>query len=113
MLGNFGIGIIAPLQKLDVNGNINIRKGFGLYIDNHKVLRIDSLNRNTFLGVQAGAAITTGFQNTATGYQALFANTNGSYNTAYGVDALASNTSGSTNVATGGFALFSNNGRPV
>lgn len=52
--GNVGIGINSPLQKLDVNGNINIRKNFFLYMDNHKVLRVDSARGNTFLGVGVG-----------------------------------------------------------
>jgi hypothetical protein len=29
--GNLGIGTNNPLQKLDVNGNLNIRSGFGLF----------------------------------------------------------------------------------
>src|SRR5215213_306430 len=36
--GKIGIGTTSPVQKLDVHGNINIRNGFGLYVDNHKVL---------------------------------------------------------------------------
>ena len=107
--GNFGIGITAPLQKLDVNGNINIGKGFSLFIENRRVLKIDSVNQNTFLGNRTAPNITTGFLNTASGYQALFANATGSYNTAYGANALASNNTGNTNVASGAYTLYSNN----
>src|SRR5215510_9776095 len=32
--GSLGIGTNSPVQKLDVNGNINIRNGFGLFVDN-------------------------------------------------------------------------------
>src|SRR4249920_2414127 len=46
--GKIGIGVTNPLQKLDVNGNINIGKGFSLYMANQRVLRVDSLNSNVF-----------------------------------------------------------------
>src|SRR4051812_8715905 len=92
--GNIGIGTTATVQKLDVNGNINIRNGFGLYVDNHKVLRIDSSTNNTFLGIQAGASTSGGTSSTATGYQALSANIYGFGNTAFGTRALANNSIG-------------------
>src|SRR6478736_3554068 len=34
--GNIGIGTTAPTQKLDVNGNINIGKGFSLYTEGYR-----------------------------------------------------------------------------
>jgi trimeric autotransporter adhesin len=122
--GNIGIGTNSPVQKLDVNGNINIDKGFSLFMDNHKVLRIDSINGNTFLGISAGvknaatyntgnghyalSANTSGGYNTATGAVALFSNTTGSGNVANGTSALIYNTTGSNNTATGGSSLYSN-----
>src|SRR6476469_1558896 len=106
--GNIGIGTTAPVQKLDVNGNINIRNGFGLYVDNHKVLRIDSLTDNTFIGIKAGASVNGGTSNTAAGCQALFANTIGFGNTAYGTRSLTNNSMGDLNVAIGHLALYSN-----
>jgi len=36
--GKVGIGIAKPQQQLDVNGNINIADGAGLYIGNERVL---------------------------------------------------------------------------
>jgi trimeric autotransporter adhesin len=123
--GNIGIGTTNPLQKLDVNGNINIGKGFSLFMDNHKILRIDSINGNSFLGISAGvynaatyntgsghyalSANTTGGYNTATGAVSLFSNTTGSGNVANGTSALLYNTSGSNNTATGGSSLYYNN----
>ena len=105
--GNMGIGINSPLQKFDVNGNINIRIGFGLFIDNHRVLRVDSAGRNTFLG--NGVAVAgTGTDNTGAGYNALLKNTSGIRNTAMGVSALTANSSGSENTAIGFNSLFTN-----
>ena len=105
--GNIGIGINAPLQRLDVNGNINIRKNFFLYMDNHKVLRIDSASGNTFLGVGVGDKNISSL-NTGIGYQSLFSNTSGGYNTAVGYQAMYSNTAGFYNTATGLLSLYSN-----
>jgi trimeric autotransporter adhesin len=107
--GNLGIGFINPLQKLDINGNINIGKGFCLFMENHRVLRVDSINGNIFLGNGTGALNASGFYNTVSGYQAFSINKIGNYNTANGAKALASNTSGNSNVANGAYALFSNN----
>jgi trimeric autotransporter adhesin len=123
--GAIGIGTITPLQRLDVAGNINIGKGFGLFVENKRVLKIDSTIRNTFLGNKTGAAITSGWYNTATGWGALAAtntgsfnaafgfesltlNTSGSYNTAIGASTMRSNTTGSDNTATGFYAMFAN-----
>src|SRR5258706_8956684 len=106
--GKVGIGLIKPAQELDVKGNINIGSGFALYMENHPVFRVDSINQNTFLGNGAAPNNTTGFYNTATGYYALFSNTSGGVNTATGSFALLSNTTGGANTATGTSALQSN-----
>ena len=122
--GNIGIGTTSPLQKLDVNGNINIRSGFGLFIDNHKVVRIDSILANTFLGVGSGSnnvgvfntgsgyqslfSNTSGNYNTGSGYQSLFSNSTGGFNTSAGFQSLYFNTSGDANTANGSYALFAN-----
>jgi len=39
---NIGIGVSTPLQKLDVNGNINIAKGSSLYIGNERTLSMET-----------------------------------------------------------------------
>ena len=65
-------------------------------------------NANTFIGLGAGQANTTGYFNTANGYQALNNNTTGNYNTANGMQALYKNTSGNYNTANGRSALWSN-----
>jgi hypothetical protein len=105
--GNVGIGVTNPVQRLDVNGNINIGKGFALYMENHRVLRVDSVKGTVFLGNSAGSKNTETY-NTGIGHYALSANTSGSYNTATGAVALFSNTTGGGNVATGAQALVYN-----
>ena len=65
--GNTGIGTNNPLQKLDIDGNINLRKGFGLYVENHRVFFADSVNLNTFSGNGVGRNNTSGSLNTALG----------------------------------------------
>src|SRR6266487_1544767 len=107
-VGNIGIGVTNPVQRLDVNGNINLGKGFSLFMENHRVLRVDSINANIFLGNRTGIATTTGVGNTATGMNALYFNTTGSNNVAVGNYALNSNSEGSHNAAYGYQALSSN-----
>jgi uncharacterized coiled-coil protein SlyX len=65
-------------------------------------------NGNTFQGVFALGANTSGGENTAFGDTALNFNTTGSANTAVGFDALQTNKTGSANTATGFGALFKN-----
>jgi len=106
--GKIGIGVTNPAQKLDVNGNINLAKGFALYMENHPVLRVDSSLANTFLGNGIGLYNTSGSANTAIGYQSLAFNTMGYSNTATGTQSLYKNSSGMYNTATGTEALYSN-----
>lgn len=105
--GNIGIGVATPVQKLDVNGNINFGKGFSLFMENHRVLRVDSAKANVFLGNSASAK-NTGILNTATGSYALSSTNSGSDNSAFGYAALNYNTTGYSNTAIGTYAqLFS------
>ena len=63
---------------------------------------------NTFIGVQAGAGITSGYGNVGVGYQALCKTTTGYYNVGVGYQALLKNTTGNQNVGIGFQALCSN-----
>src|SRR6476646_5975910 len=47
--GKVGIGLTNPQQLLDVNGNINLGSGFALFMENHRVLKIDSFRSSIYL----------------------------------------------------------------
>lgn len=70
--------------------------------------KIDPANLNTFWGLQAGTATTTGYANAAVGQFALSSNTTGSSNVAIGFSPLRANTTGLQNVAIGVQALYAN-----
>lgn len=104
--GYIGIGTGAPQQRLDINGNLNLKAGYAIYIDNHKLISSDFATFNLIVGGRSGLAV-TGKSNTAVGNNALYALTTGDYNTAIGTGALFSNNS-SNNTATGFSALSAN-----
>lgn len=104
--GYIGIGTSAPQQRVDINGNMNLKAGFAIYIDNHKLISSDFSTLNLVVGGRSGVNV-TGKSNTAMGNNALYALTTGNYNTAVGTGALFSNNS-DNNTATGFSALSSN-----
>jgi hypothetical protein len=110
--GNVGIGTTSPVQKLDVNGNINMAYGYSLYTANQRVFTMDigvsPIRGNLFAGASSGISNTTGIHNTASGYSALRNNTTGENNTASGYEALYSNLEGPRNTAAGSYALYKN-----
>ncbi len=101
----------------DSNNTINLgsvsKSWRVLYIDNSIYLK-DSMFlhnkgvQNTFVGNQAGFAITSGNNNAGFGYRVLFSNNKGKYNTASGSFALYNNTAGNNNTASGAYALYQN-----
>ncbi|HXQ34011.1 MAG TPA: hypothetical protein VN843_08370, partial [Anaerolineales bacterium] len=71
-------------------------------------MRASSASISTFVGVNAGAFVTTGTGNSAFGVNSLFSTTTGSNNTASGISSLSSNTTGGSNTASGANALYTN-----
>ena len=67
-----------------------------------------NLGRGTFIGYQAGAALTSGFANTYVGYNAGFSSTTGGSNTAVGSGAAGALTTGSGNTVMGEQANYFN-----
>ncbi|MEO5571927.1 MAG: tail fiber domain-containing protein [Bacteroidia bacterium] len=104
--GKVGIGITAPVFKLDVKGG-SINTDSVYRIGGNTVLSVKGLF-NTFIGISSGVSNTSGSSNTAAGVAALANNTIGLANTANGMYALFSNTSGNDNTATGRRALYNN-----
>ncbi|GAB2769753.1 hypothetical protein GCM10027275_10320 [Rhabdobacter roseus] len=84
--GNVGIGTATPLQRLHVNGDINLSSGSGLRTNNMPFLSVPGTN-NTVLGVAAGSVVSTGIQNVYVGTSAGRTNTSGSSNAMIGFEA--------------------------
>lgn len=122
--GNMGIGTTAPSFKLELAGTSSLTDrmmgingtqvlylpdqtsftgSFVLGNGGNNLVNTTSTNGyyNTFIGIGAGAALTTGESNTAIGYQALTSANNDSWNTAVGRYALTALTTGVNNVAIG------------
>jgi len=119
--GNVGVGTLAPGEKLDVNGSVNLSDY--LKIDERTVLSTDGLYNvylgravgsqstgeyNAFLGCRAGSSNTTGFYNTFVGFDAGFNNTTGYVNTFLGMSAGEANTTGGGNVFLGCMTGYGN-----
>ncbi len=77
-------------------------------VNNVRSGQIDQVLANTFMGVNAGGANTTGDGNVAIGFNSLNILTSGSSNSAIGINSLRNNTTGSSNIALGSNALFTN-----
>jgi hypothetical protein len=105
VIGNVGIGTVAPAEKLDVDGSINSTETYQL--DGEPILSNEGF-MNFFAGQYAGYSNTSGLYNAAIGSYALNSNTDGERNSAAGSQALFNNTTGSTNTALGYQAGFSN-----
>jgi hypothetical protein len=123
--GNLGVGVSAPLQKLDVSGSVNVSGGY--LIGNSVVLStppsgsiavgigaMANATTGSALNVAVGAnsmtSLTTAQRNTGVGYGTMYWGTTGSSNTALGDEALTGlpgfGMVGSANTALGATALY-------
>jgi hypothetical protein len=101
-----GIGTITPKAPLDVVGNINTSKAYGIGGSDALAEPGGGIGGNTAVGYQSLSNVTSsGFGNTAIGQGTQYYNTTGQNNTAAGAGALEFNTSGSQNTAYGAGAL--------
>lgn len=108
---NVGVGTTSPTKKLDVNGDVNLSTGSGVYINGARVLS-NAGSSNTFVGANTGTASTTGASNTFIGQNAGSKTTTGQYNLFVGRDAGLQNESGQYNVFVGPYAGESFTGQP-
>ncbi len=94
--GSVGIGTSTPLQRLDVNGDINLPGTNGIRFNNTTLFKAPG-DRNIAIGVNAGANITTGFNNVLLGQDAGINITVATGNSFFGIGAGTSATSASGN----------------
>ena len=102
-----GIGVNTPLQKLHVNGNINIPRDSSYRIDNRRMLWALGVN-NIFVGDSAGQVNGLGTNNTFLGHIAGKSNSIGSQNTFLGAETGIVNINGTMNSFVGRRAGFAN-----
>ena len=102
-----GIGMTNPMQKLDVNGKINIPKDSAYTINNVNVLSTRGL-ASLYLGEYSGLLTTFGQYNVFAGYNSGLNNGIGSQNTFIGSETGVSNLDGMMNSFLGRRAGFAN-----
>lgn len=102
-----GVGTTFPLQKLHVNGNINVPLDSSYMINNKKVLWING-TANVFVGMNAGTANSIGFSNAFMGFNSGMLNISGHQNTFIGAETGTANLNGYMNSFLGRRAGFGN-----
>lgn len=102
-----GIGTSLPLQRLHVNGNLNIASDSSYMINNRKILWANGTG-NIFTGFNAGASNTIGFNNSFYGFNSGITNSVGSQNTFIGTETGSANLDGMMNSFLGRRAGYSN-----
>ncbi|MEJ6777262.1 MAG: hypothetical protein QNK85_08075, partial [Crocinitomicaceae bacterium] len=115
-----GVGTNSPLQKMHVNGNINIPRDSSYRIENRRMLSAAGFNNvfvgdsagqanslgtnNAFLGKIAGKSNSIGSQNTFLGSETGVENLNGTMNSFIGRRAGLANINGNENTLIGAYA---------
>jgi hypothetical protein len=94
--GFVGIGLNNPVQRLDVNGQVNIPSDNAYMINQNKILHNRGL-ANLLIGKNAGLLSTFGQYNVLAGHDAGLNNTIGSQNTFIGAETGSSNLDGMMN----------------
>lgn len=122
-MGNLGVGIVNPLNRVDVGGNVNVMLDSNYRINNVRVLStkgtsnlfcgsnaglISTGGYNTFVGYNSGMSNTTGGSNAFFGQSSGINNTSGNFNSLLGNNSGLHNTSGSGNVFIGSHSGFNN-----
>ena len=102
-----GIGTSTPLQRLDVNGQINIPADSAYLINNKSVLNTKG-QFNVNIGINAGVSNTFGQYNLLAGFNSGVANTIGSQNVFLGAETGEANLDGAMNTFAGRRAGKSN-----
>lgn len=102
-----GVGMTNPMQKLDVNGKINVPKDSAYTINNVDVLSTRGL-ASLYLGEYSGLLTTFGQYNVFAGYNSGLNNGIGSQNTFIGSETGVSNLDGMMNSFLGRRAGFAN-----
>lgn len=105
--GYIGVGTTTPLQKLHVNGHINVPLDSSYMINNKKVLWING-TANLFVGMNAGTSNSIGFSNAFMGYNSGMLNLSGHQNTFVGAETGTANLNGYMNSFLGRRAGFGN-----
>lgn len=105
--GNATIGGYGAVSLTFSAGTVNSATQYN--IEGNRVLSVAGIS-NTFVGLDAGIANTTGQQNSFFGRAAGAANSGGHFNSFFGSEAGASNTTGQSNSFFGSLAGSVNNG---
>lgn len=95
-----GTNFVGTTDGAAFMGKANNKKAFWLY-DN-------VATANTYFGVQAGNAVSSGINNSMFGFQSGYSTTSGSNNTTLGTYALYTNSTGSYNTSVGSYNLTLN-----
>jgi hypothetical protein len=105
--GFIGIGTSAPVQKLDIIGQVNIPTDSAYMINNRPALSTKGV-ANLLLGFNAGTQNGLGMHNVFAGFNSGMVNNVGSQNTFVGSETGVSNLDGMLNTFMGRRAGFSN-----